>query len=199
MTKEQQKPYRDVSKTMVFAALYELPDKLAFAMSKRLNIKEKQAEAIVGALFGKFKGLRGWMSEQLRRGRLEGGVWTQWEGAPARFRPLWNLGATGDGDRGRRESDERSCWNTPIQGKSADYVTASLYPVVQECKQRWPGQADVVMTVYDSILVHCREELVPAVGAMLGQEMTKHDNGPVLLVVDLRYGPSWGSMVDLKP
>lgn len=184
--------------------LYELPELLGRLVAKRLSDSDKgikvsyeEGQKIADSVFGKFPRLRAWMSEVLAQARKDGGAWTYWKGKKARFRPLWDLGAQGDHNKYRRENAERSTWNSPVQGSAADHVTAALWEFVS-----WARTVQGIypcLTIYDSIVVIVRDDMLAIAAKKLKACMTAVPMGQVPTGMDMKSGRSWGSMEDYDP
>lgn len=188
--------HRQTAKTTNFAALYELPDKLGWMLSKRLKCSTEQGNAIADALFGNFKRLRQWMGEQLAFARQHGYAETQWNGKPARRRMLWNIGDITTAGEGARENAERSSWNGPDQGTSADFTTADLLPAMRAL-QMAGLRAYPILTIYDSIIFEVHKDDLDETREIVGQVMTRHQLQPLKLGVDMKAGPTLGSLSKL--
>jgi len=55
----------------------------------------------------------------------------------------------------------------------------------------------VVLTVHDSIIVECRQDLVHQVAAKMTEVMTSWPSGPLQLVVEIEHGHVWGGVQEL--
>ena len=189
--------YRSKTKSTNFGIWY---GKEAAGLAAEFGCSVDQANRIVNAVLGNFPQAKAYIEKQLRYGRENGGTWTMWKNGRARWRPLWAIGESGadDATRRRRATAERGTWNTSIQGEAADYVTATLWPLVQWVEDNFVP-ARVVLTVYDSILVEVRDDCVEEVALAMRRLMTGWDHGDVPLVVDFKVGQAWGSMTDYHP
>jgi len=189
ITKEH--PLRDQAKIINFGVLY---GKVAAGLSAELGISKAKAQALIDAIFGKFKRLHQWIQESLAFARRTGYCRTWWAGSDARIRPLWRVG---DADEEARSNAERSSWNTRIQGTATEFTNASLGAF-----QRWLDEdgipARLVLTVYDSILVEVREQDVAEVAWNLKRIMCGWESWGVPVEAEFKVGAAWGSMQGLK-
>lgn len=186
-------PLRARAKTVNFAILYgDSP----YGLGLKLGISTAEAEALISAIFGAYRGLAQWVRKQVQIGRRSGETWTAWKGSPFRRRPLY---AIADVDEDARKTAERSTYNTPCQGTAADYTNRSLGDY-----QRWiednrlENDVRLVLTVYDAILVEAREDIAPLAAKNLRRIMQSHDLPGVPLIVDVKLGESWGEMRELE-
>lgn len=184
---------RDQAKTINFATLYGEP---AMALAAKLGITRVKAQALQDAILGKFKKLKAWLDSRLRFARGSGHCRTWWAGEDARERPLWEIA---EPDEKRRATSERSSWNTPIQGTAAEYTNASL-GAINDWLIESGTPAKLVLTVYDSIVLEVRADVLPAVGAKVKSIM---ESWPVLhgvpILSEMKLGKSWGSMESWHP
>lgn len=179
------------AKVVNFAVLYGMD---AFGVAMDLKITWKQAQAIIDAILGHYKRLAAWIRERLDDSRKTGETTTWWNGKAARTRALTEILSP---DENRRKSFERCAWNTPIQGTAAEFTNASV-GAVQDWIEADMVPARLVLTVYDSIMVEARKDVVAEVGRALTEIMTSWPTAHgVPLKVDLKHGYSWGSMQPL--
>lgn len=191
LTKDSQ--LRDQAKTINFAVLYGTHPA---AIAQQLSITTAEAEKLVKAILGQFNDLKLWIDRCLHRARQLGHTRTFWNGLPARYRRLWLIGLP-DGDS-RRDTAERSAWNTPIQGSASDITMSALGQMQDWIDTNDPaGQyVRLILTVYDSILLEVREEKLAEVAHVLKLICERQPCGPVPLVADAKTGYAWGSMKD---
>lgn len=87
--------------------------------------------------------------------------------------------------------------NTPIQGQASDYCLASAYEMVKWIKEERIN-AKLILTVHDSILIECPEDMKWDIKRKMQQVMTSWPCKGVPLVVDSEFGYGWGSMQKIK-
>lgn len=185
---------RSRNKGVVFGRMY---GKTEAGFAADFGISTKAAARIVQAVTGQFPDFNAWCITQMAFGRRHGGVYTEWRGQQARWRPLPAIADAGDARKGARENAERSTINTPIQGEAADYVTASLWPIIQAYDAEGLD-AQLICTVYDSVLSEVADADVADSVRLVRAILTSHDSGPVPLKADCKTGQSWGSMTDYE-
>jgi DNA polymerase-1 len=188
VTKEQ----RTRSKTVTFGLIYGKTD---YGLAQQLLITEDESKTIRKAVLGRYKQADKYMRETIAFAQEHGGVWTLWDGQKARWRPLPDIGLLGDdkGLHGRRFNATNASINTPIQGLAADFVTASLWPIVDMIVKFFPT-ARVVCTVHDSIMVECDEADAVFIAHEMKNVMQSHPSMGVPLEAEFKMGPSWGEM-----
>jgi DNA polymerase-1 len=181
--------HRSAAKAINFGILYGMSDE---GLAETIGCDTDQAVRIKGAIFGKFTKLAAWIKAQLEYARRNGCTWTWWDGEKARRRQLWQIA---DQDGERRSRAEHGSWNSSIQGTAADYCTASLASVAQwildECIP-----AKLILAVHDSLILEvehdCLDEVAKKVRSIMIGWPTLHH---VPLDVDMKIGPSWGSLL----
>jgi len=205
---------REVSKTSNFAALYEIPCQLGFMLANRIGVDKKIGQQIADAMFQSYTGLRAWMDTKYAEAWETGIARTQWKGRPARRRPLWGMGknpptlkeleAALVADRGRGSAKNRydlnaarSTYNGPNQGSSVDVIASHLWETQQWLDQNTKG-GQLILQVYDSIMVMVRDEDVDKTLAFLLNAMVAPLFGQTPLTADAKVGKSWGSMKKVK-
>lgn len=182
---------RNLAKSVIFGRLY---GKTAKTFAREWGMEEPVVQKIMDLVLGRFPTLVKWCETQVRQARRDGFVATSWRGMPARKRLLLHIN---DPDKRslQRSTDENSAVNTPCQGGAVDVTNKSLAMVVEWIlKEKLEDRVQVILSVYDSIMSICREDLAPMVGARMKEIMESHDLGPVPLKADLKIGRSWGSM-----
>lgn len=165
------------------------------SLAEDIGCTVEEAATIRTTILGKFSSLAAWMEEQRQFARRNGGVWTWWEGKPARWRPLPDIGSPHDN---RRTEAERASINTPIQGTASDYCLSSL-SVLEAMFRREKAPARPIFSVYDSIIFEVRRSFIPTLVERARYVMENvWDSGDVPLVADFEVADGearWGVMV----
>jgi DNA polymerase-1 len=197
MTPEEQDPYRSVAKSVNFQIHYDREPE--YTLARNIGATVDEARKVVAAVRGQFKVLGRKMEAIYEAGLKHGGVFAYWQGEPANWRPLPALGEQGDDPRakGMRRNAGNACWNTVVQGSSAHFATASLHPIQQAYDDNGLD-ANVVLTVHDSIMTLVAEKHLEEAARIKRQVMTGWKNGAVPLVVDFKKGTAWGSLEKYK-
>ena len=188
------KAHRTLAKGVNFGLAY---GKTARTFSEELGIPLADAERLVAMIMGRFRVFAKWREERLAYSRRTGFSWTEWRGRLARRRALWNLGGQDDY---LRSIAEHGSYNTPVQGTASDYCVASIIAVVRWIEENFLApDVMLVLPVHDSLMLDVREDLLPEVVSEVSRIMTSWPipNG-VPLEVEVKTGPSWGSLVKWK-
>jgi DNA polymerase-1 len=183
-------PMRTQAKTVNFAALYGAGDEKIAAM---LKMDVDEAARLKRAIFGKFSTLAAWIRNCLRQVQASGEAWTWWDGEPFRRRPLPYIC---DKDGSKRSQAEHAAWNSPIQGTASDLCAFSLVQCVNWIRDTG-APVKLVATIHDALLFEVDEGFVPTLIAEATDVMTGWPApGPqsVPFEVDVKVGPSWGSL-----
>jgi DNA polymerase-1 len=191
MTKDERDPYRSQIKTVIFGRLYGKTDK---GIAREFGVSVGTIVQINKMIWGRYKKLERFMQACVTESRRTGEAWTWWDGGRARVRPIWRIL---DQDQAMRAHYERTAGNTSVQGTAAEFATASLSPIVE-----WlvgdavPGQ--LVCTVHDSIMLNVHRSAAYEARYQLKRIMLSHNSNGVPLGVDVKWGPSWGSLTDMS-
>ncbi len=182
------KKQRGDAKPIVFGLIYGMTDD---GLADRVHCAVKVAAKIRAAVLGRFKRLSAWIQESLSFAHRHGCTWTWWDGHNGRRRPLWQIV---DEDGRARFNAEASSYNTRVQGTGSDFLLASLIQVVGLFREDGLP-AKVVLPIHDSLLMEVRKDVLDEVAYQVHRIMTSHKTmHGMKLVVDLKVGPSFGSM-----
>lgn len=169
------------------------------SLAAEMGIPVEQAQAIIDAILGRFKGFARWSQRAIASAKREGGCWTYWEGEKARWRPLWRIGDTSEEGSYARSQARNGALNSPVQGTASEFCIDSITKLVGMCES---GQLDaqVVLPVHDSIMLLCPKEKALEVGAAMKRTMEDYPwvTDFVPLKADVEWGPAWGSLEELE-
>ncbi len=190
ITKEH--PLRTTSKVINFGTLY---GQGAAALAAQLGIKVDQAEMAQRAIMGKFNVLAKWIKDCVAYSKRSGVVWTWWDGHDFRRRPLWRIVDKDDESRG---TAERGAFNSRIQGTGSEFLVHSMVAVVS-----WilgdSIPARVLAPIHDSLWMEVRDDFIEEVCYVVPKIMSGWNSDGIPLGVDIKMGPSFGSMEKYKP
>ncbi len=188
------KEHRSAAKALNFGVLY---GKTARSFAKQFNVSVEEAQKIVDAISGAFKGFSSWCKERIREAEETGLSWTVWEGAPARVRHLYRIADTDEAAGGYRSNARNASINTPIQGSASDFCTMSLVRSVNWlCSSGFP--AKLVLPIHDALLFEVEEAYAGELVDTVGHFMVDYDTKGVPMVVDADAGPAWGSLEKVR-
>lgn len=183
-------------------------------LSNRIGVDRKVGQQIADAMFQSYTKLREWMDAKYSEAWETGIARTQWKGKPARKRPLWGMGKNPQtlkeleaalvADRGRGGAKDRydlnaarSTYNGPNQGSSVDVIASHLWETQQWLDKNTNG-GQLILQVYDSIMVMVRDEDVDKTLEFLLKAMIEPLFGDTPLTADAKVGKTWGSMKKIK-
>jgi uracil-DNA glycosylase family 4 len=195
LTDEQKKHYRRDAKTLNFTINYDHDP--TYTVANKLSIPVADAEVLVRAVMGEFRVLKRTIEKFIGLAMKHGGVPVYIDGKQANWRPLIAIADQGDDAKGRVKNAVNSAWNTPVQGTAAHFATRSLEPI-QKCFDAAGLDAELVLTVHDSIMVEVRKGQERKAAEIMHEVMTGWHNYGVPVVVDFKLGDHWGSMHEYK-
>lgn len=186
------KEMRSQAKTFNFGLMYGMTDG---GLAKRMGCSKAEAAKIRATIMGKWTALAAWFKARKRETEDSGYAWTWWDGEPARRRPLWLIGNTGQDEKasGEKRTAENSTGNTPIQGTASDFCIASLVECI-EWLQGTNLDAKLVISIHDSLMFDVAEDDLGEVAETAHDIMVSHNADGLPLVVDIEEGPSWGAL-----
>jgi DNA polymerase-1 len=202
LSDKEKKRIRSYAKTIVFAQLYGqgIP-----ALARRLGCSKKFAEDVAAALFGQFPTLMRNIQKLRQQVEREGGVYTWWDGKPARWRPLYEAGVQGSDkwSTAQRAKAARAGVNTPVQGTANEFCVASVVALVWAFAENGI-EASVVGSIHDSVIVEssvkdARTVIEVMQDVMTGWPSYSPSGTPVKLGVDIEVGLKWGSLKAWEP
>ena len=182
-----EKRHRSMAKTVVFGLAY---GKEAFGLAKDLGISEREAEAVMEAILGKFSRLKTWIAERQRETLQTGYTWTYWKGERFRRRPLYDIASA---DQGRAGHARRGAHNTAVQGTASDICFRALCDTVRWIEHA-ESSAKLVLTVHDSLMLECDKGDWRSVAIAVRGIMESQYCDGVPLLADVEVGRSWGSL-----
>ena len=191
MTADERDPYRSQIKTTIFGKLYGKTDAgLAAEFGCHISVIAQ----INRTIWGRYKKLAKFMEQCIRESQQTGVTWTWWDGGRSRVRPIWGIA---DQDEKRRKHYARTAGNTPVQGSAAEFMTASLWPIIEWIEED-AVPAEVVATVHDSVMFNVHKSATLEVAYHADRIMRGHNSLGVPLKTDAKRGPAWGSMKNLE-
>lgn len=183
--------HRSIGKKLNFSVLY---GQGARAVAEEVGCSEDAAQTLLDSLFKAYPRLKQWILECKAEARDTGYTYSYWGDQVARRRPVLEAGFS---DRARRGHAERAAFNDRIQSTASDYCLMSVIALGRFFREnKWP--AKVVLTVHDSIIVECRDDIVADVVAKMNEIMTGWPSGNLRLKVDFKVGPTWGGVTKYK-
>jgi DNA polymerase I len=168
---------RRAAKTINFGVLYGMS---AFRLSNELNIPTGQAKDFIDAYFARYPKIQEYLDRTLQEARATGKVTTLF--GRVRYIPeIHNKSFTVRGNA------ERMATNAPIQGTAADILKLAMIAL----DERLGGDARMLLTVHDEIVIEVAEEKAGQVAGIVKETLENIYPLAVPLAVDTHWGRSW--------
>jgi len=151
---------RRKAKEVNFGVLYGI---MPFGLSKRLNIPQKEAKAIIDTYISKYPGLFHALQNIIEQGRINGYVST----LLGRRRYIADLNSR---NTNLKKAAERAAMNTPIQGTAADIIKCAMI-LCSERMLEQNMQSVMLLQVHDELLFETTDEEKQPLSAMIEQAM----------------------------
>ena len=176
--------HRRVAKAVNFGIVYGMG---GFGLSTRLEIERKEADAFITAYFERFPMVRDYMDKTIEGARENGYVQT----LLGRRRYMPEITAS---DHNVRAEAERMAINMPVQGTAAEIIKLAMLRM-QERLDESGMRTLMLLQIHDELLFEAPEEEREALTSIVDEVMpTVMPILDVPLVVDVKSGPSWGTM-----
>ena len=176
--------HRRVAKAVNFGIVYGMG---GFGLSTRLEIERKEADAFITAYFERFPMVRDYMDKTIAGARENGYVQT----LLGRRRYLPEITAS---NQGVRAAAERMAINMPVQGTAAEIIKLAMLRM-QERLDESGMRTLMLLQIHDELLFETPDEERDALTSIVDEVMpTVMPMLDVPLVVDVKSGPSWGTM-----
>ena len=171
---------RSHAKAVNFGIIYGISD---FGLARQLGISKKAAADYIAAYFERYPGIQNFMKETVEKARETGHAVTLF----GRVRELPDIGSK---NFLRRSFAERMAMNTPIQGTAADIMKLAMIAVAARLR-KGNFKSRILLQVHDELVLEAVEPEIPALAAMLKEEMEGAAHLSVPLVVDIHTGKNW--------
>jgi DNA polymerase-1 len=178
---------RRMAKTVNFGVIYGIS---AVGLAQRLEIPRDAAAKFIAAYFGRYPRVEEYQSRLLRDCRRRGFVAT----LLGRRRAFDPTAIREDSTFASRNQAEREAINMQVQGSAADVIKLAMLHVHRRLRREGRA-ARMLLQIHDELVFEVPPEELPAVAALVREEMTVPvERGlglQVPLVVDLAAGPNW--------
>ncbi|MGE0710228.1 MAG: DNA polymerase I [Planctomycetota bacterium] len=152
-------------------------------LARDTGLSQDEAKAFIASYFAKYPKIKDYLDGCVEHARRHGWV----ETILGRRRPL---GAIRAARRMERQNAERMALNTPIQGSAADIIKVAMLAV--DRRLRFEGlEARMLLQVHDELLFEAPQAELPALEAIVREEMEGAADLRVPLKVDVGRGRSW--------
>ncbi len=159
-TTEIDSDMRRKAKEVNFGVLYGI---MPFGLSKRLNITQKEAKAIIETYISKYPGLFDALQNIIEAGRTNGYVTT----LLGRRRYIADLNSR---NTNLKKAAERAAMNTPIQGTAADIIKCAMIL----CSKRMRDEklkSTMLLQVHDELLFETTDDEKEALSLLIEKAM----------------------------
>ncbi len=171
---------RRQAKAVNFGVIY---GQSAFGLSRALGIEQDAAQKFIDDYFEGYPGIEQFLQQILAECVKNGYVKT----ILGRRRAI--KGVRPNAGR-QRNLAERTAINTVIQGSAADLIKLAMIAIDRRLKSE-NLQARMLLQIHDELIFEVPSQNLPALAALVSQEMAGVWNLKVPLKVDLKSGPTW--------
>ncbi|MEI7788192.1 MAG: DNA polymerase I [Chlorobiaceae bacterium] len=159
-THEINSDMRRKAKEVNFGVLYGI---MPFGLSKRLNISQKEAKAIIDTYISKYPGLFNALQDIIEAGRKKGYVST----LLGRRRYIADLNSR---NTNLKKAAERAAMNTPIQGTAADIIKCAMILCSQRMRKE-NMKSIMLLQVHDELLFETTDEEKESLSVLIEKAM----------------------------
>ena len=171
---------RRMAKTANFGIMYGIS---AFGLSQRLGVGRAEAKKLIEDYFTNFPAISSFIEDTLMTARENGYVETLF----GRRRYLPDINSK---NGTVRSIAERNAINAPIQGTSADIIKLAMINV-QRRMEKEGMLSRMVLQIHDELVFDAVREEVPALEAMVKEEMENVVRLSIPLTVECNHGNNW--------
>ncbi|MHB0976748.1 MAG: DNA polymerase I [Candidatus Aquicultorales bacterium] len=171
---------RRIAKMINFGVLYGMS---AFGLADRLNISQRDAKEYIDRYFGRYPGVREFVTRTIS-GATKSGYTTTVLG---RRRPVPELVSS---DRRLKGLGERLAVNAPLQGSAADIIKVAMIRLDRTLAEKG-YRAVMVLQVHDELILEVPSDEVDTVKAAVREVMETAYTLSVPLDVEVSDGANW--------
>ncbi len=180
---------RRVAKTVNFGVIYGIS---AHGLAIRLGMPRKDAERFIEDYFARFPTVLAYQDNLLKKAQTDGYVGT----ILGRRRTFTLVDADVKSSYRGRTQAAREAINMEIQGSAADLMKLAMLNVHRRLTAE-ARAAKMLLSVHDELVFEVPPAEVPAVAALVREEMTGAMALAVPLKVDVAAGPNWLDVTDV--
>jgi DNA polymerase-1 len=185
---------RRMAKTVNFGVIYGIS---AVGLAQRLEISRDEAAKFIAAYFARYPRVEEYQARLLQNCGRNGYVAT----ILGRRRQFDPNAIRENSTFASRNQPEREAINMEVQGSAADLIKLAMLNVHRRL-HREERAARMLLQIHDELVFELPPEEMPAVAALVREEMTTPVERvlglEVPLVVDLAAGPNWLDVTELK-
>ncbi len=178
---------RRIAKTVNYAVIY---GQGAGALAQQIGVSRSQAEEYIEQYFDRLAGVRPYLDMVVQTAQERGFV----ETLAGRRRYLPELSSP---NPGLRAYAQRAAANSVLQGSAADIIKLAMVRMAGALAAAAP-RAVLLLQVHDDLLFELPEAEVAPAAAQVKEIMEGTTKLSVPLVVELKAGPNWRDMVEVR-
>jgi len=179
--------HRRVAKVINFGIIYGLS---AFGLAQQLGTDTSEAAKFIAAYFAKYKGVKAFLEGTVEEVRKKGYTTTLF----GRTRPIPEINSP---QINLRNFAERTALNTPIQGTAADLIKLAMIEIAKRLpKEKF--RAKMILQVHDELLFEAPPGEMSRLNVLVKECMEEVHKLSVPIKVDLKAGPNWRDMKEMK-
>lgn len=171
---------RRQAKMINFGIIYGMSP---FGLAQRLRIPSKLAKSAIDRYFDRYRGVRAFIDETIRKTRAAGAC----ETLLGRRRLIPEIQSR---NRTIQQQGERLAVNTPIQGTAADLIKKAMIDIAAALKRERMNTA-MILQVHDELVFEAPEKELEAVRELIRDRMENVWPLAVPLKVDMGWGHDW--------
>lgn len=175
------------AKAVNFGIVYGISD---YGLARDLGISRKEAAQYIESYFARYSGVKRYIEQAVSQARELGYVETLLH----RRRYLPEIRSR---NYHRRAFAERTAMNTPIQGSAADLIKLAMVKMQQEL-ERGGYLTRMLLQVHDELIFEVPAAEVQTMTKLVQQVMQNAMPLSVPVVVDVKIGPNWYEMKEVR-
>lgn len=177
---------RRSAKAVSFGILY---GQSPFGLAKGLGISRSEAGAFIDQYFARYPQVRAFIADTLIECRERGFVTTM-AGRKRYLKGIRDFATLDENKKKQLLEPERMAVNTVIQGSAADMIKLAMISIAKRLEAE-SLPATMLLQIHDELVFEVAPEAIPALSALVQQEMTQVMPLRVPLQVDIKTGVSW--------
>jgi DNA polymerase-1 len=170
--------HRRKAKVVNFGIVYGMSP---YGLAKELGISPDDAATFIEEYFAVFPGVKSWIDETIERAREDGFVKTMLN----RVRHLPDINSR---NRSRREFQERTAVNTPIQGTAADLMKMAMIGVHKSLSGLG---TKLILQIHDELVLEVPQKEMTTAKTIVEKEMASPLPLKVPVAVEVGTGRNW--------
>jgi DNA polymerase I len=183
----QTKEHRRVAKVINFGIIYGLS---AFGLAQQLGTDTREAAQFINAYFTKYRGVKTFLDKTIADTRKNLYTATLF----GRTRPIPEINSP---QVSLRNFAERTALNSPIQGTAADLIKIAMIQIAKRLSEE-KFKSRMILQVHDELLFEAPPNELKRLSALVKECMENAHPLSVPVQVDLKAGPNWRDMKEIK-